>query len=645
MEGSSSTKVSKPIRRSRIPLSCEACRSRKLKCNREKPCQNCSARGETCYFKGSANGAPLAPARDQNGEAMRQRLDHLEDMVKTLVQQNQEIVFPNESQTSSSATLDPDQGRMGITFVDKAHSVYKATQDWHDVLREVNKLKEAWNETMDEADAMSSLSNSVDGTSLLFNQVDRVDVHTILDSLPPKAEVAKLLSWFFDRANFPIAVPPIIHEKTFMREYEDHWKNPTETGIIWVGLLFSILGVTMLASQFGGMQFEGTAEERFHTYRQRAAQCLLMGDIAKCLPYTIETLRLNATAELNRKDDNGRGLWIMTGVLVRAAVNMGYHRDPDHTPSLSMLQAEYRRRVWLSVVSMDEVASFLSGFPCMTSALNSDTKEPRSVHDWELDSETSVLPPSRPPPESTPATYLIVKGRLFHALGKIIDFINGPNPDDYGRVVEIDRLLYETWSHIPPHIKLEVRQVERIHLKSPADHSNIQLVCMYHHGVCRLHRRFIRRADSISRARVIASSLELIKYQRLLQPSWYAFSRTRQMLAPAAMALMLELETRRRLPGSQSMFSTSHLLEALRSAVGYWANALSSCDEAAKIYRLLDEMLRAYEAADEITPKHSVVFQPGSIELPDRDFSLVLAEKDIDWAWWDDIVGGSGLWD
>lgn len=72
--------------------------------------------------------------------------------------------------------------------------------------------------------------------------------------------------------------------------------------------------------------------------------------MAKCLPYTVETLRFNATAELNRGDDNRRGLWIISAVVVRAAINMGYHRDPSAlVPGISPLQAEYRRRAWLSV--------------------------------------------------------------------------------------------------------------------------------------------------------------------------------------------------------------------------------------------------------------------------------------------------------
>ncbi|KAL4928177.1 Zn(II)2Cys6 transcription factor [Aspergillus undulatus] len=643
MQAQPAGKVTK-VRRNRIPLSCEACRARKLKCNREKPCQNCTARGEACNYKGSANGAPPLAARDRHGETMRQRIDHLEDIVKKLINQPLALPSPDDSQGSVASTTS-GSGRLGTTVVDGTHSVYKPTDDWHDVLREINELKEVWNEAQNDIDDTPSLSNTVDGTSLLFSQVERVDLPTILSSLPPKPEVDRLIQWFFDRSSFPISVPPIVHEQTFLREYENHWKDPSQTGIIWLGLLFSILGLTMLGVQFGGLAFEGTTEKQFHLYRLRTAQCLLMGDIAKCLPYTVETLRFNATAELNRKDDNSRGLWIMTGVIVRVAVNMGYHRDPDHISSVSALKAEYRRRVWLSVLSMDEVASFLSGFPRMTPAINSDTKEPRNLHEWEITEDSSVLPPSRPLSEPTPATYLIAKGRVFHALGEVVDFVNGPHPDNYDKAMEIDRFLWETWKGVPEHMRLDGDQLYDRQPTSPADHSNLQLACMYHYGICLLHRKFIHISADNSRGRIIASSLALIDYQRFLQPSWYAFSRIRQMLAPAAMTILLELETRRRIPDIESVFGTDALHFELRKAVDLWRKASSSCPEATKLYNLLRKMLRSYEVPGGVdSPPLSSLHPDNGQGLHDSGIFDV-SDKDINWAWWDEIIAGSSLWE
>ncbi|KAL4782881.1 hypothetical protein BJX76DRAFT_358514 [Aspergillus varians] len=588
---------------------------------------------------------------------MRQRIEHLEVMVKRLVTPRQgispSIISSSEGSRGEGAIRTPEMTRVGTTVIDAVHSVYKPTDDWYDVLREVNELKKVWIETLDEpADLQSTLSNSVDGTSLLFGQVDRVDVPEILSSLPPKAEVDKLIQWFFDRKTFTLSIPPIIHEPTFMQEYNDHWKDPSKTSVIWIGLLFSILGITMVAAQFGGPpEYEGVSEPKFHHYRQRTAQCLLMGDIAKCLPYTIETLRFNATAELNRKDDNSRGLWIMTGVIVRAAVNMGYHRDPDHTPYLSILKAEYRRRVWLSVKSMDEVASFLSGFPRMLPAINSDTKEPQNLYDWELCEETTALPLPRPLSEPTPATYLIAKGRLFHGLGEIIDFINGPCPDNYPRAIQIDQLLCNLWLNIPSLMKVDADQVERSSFRTPIDYSTLQLACMYHHGICTLHRKFTRKDGSdlpghISRSRCLASSLALIDYQRLFQPSWYTSSRTRQMLVPAAIILLLELETRRRGPEVDSEIQADTILKAFESAVGLWKDASGSCDEAWKVYKTLNNMLRGLKTIDSTNPLPllSANVWNGSPSEPSSALRMP-DDNGIDWAWWDNLLDGSWPYD
>lgn len=133
---------------------------------------------------------------------------------------------------------------------------------------------------------------------------------------------------------------------------------------------------------------------------------------------------------------------------------MGYHLDPSNSPGISILQAEYRRRTWLSVISMDDMASFLGGFPRTGSALHSNTKEPRNLHDWELSEEETIVPPSRPLTEPTPVTYLIVKGRLFCALGRVADINSAPGPVSYETVLEVDDAVEDAYRIIPPHMRV-----------------------------------------------------------------------------------------------------------------------------------------------------------------------------------------------
>jgi hypothetical protein len=396
-------------------------------------------------------------------------------------------------------------------------------------------------------------------------------------------------------------------------------------------------------------EYEGISESLFQLYRLRTAQCLIIGDIAKCLPYTLETLRFNATAELNRKDDNSRGLWIMTGVIVRAAINMGYHRDPSQSSSISILQAEYRRRVWLSVIGMDYMASFLVGFPRMMPAIYSDTMEPRNLHDWELSDDTTVLPPSRPPTEPTPATYMIVKGRLFRALGRITDFKNTPSLGCYVTVLEIDNSLYEAYQNFPPHMKVYGGRGDFNSFENKSDFSNLQLESMYHQGMCTLHRKFIAKGRldlqyNLSRDRCISSALALLDYQHILEPSWYKFSQTRQTLTLAAMILFLELEHRRRGPDMDTYSDSGALLQALEKSCALWEDAKSSCDEAWRVYQILAGMLSSFQTVAGTSssqtqtseplfefPGLSPQFQPinGSLSL-EKDLFVMSNEMDID---------------
>lgn len=554
-------------------------------------------------------------------------------------------------------------------MIDGAHSVYHGGDEWYTVLREINDLKKTYNQQdTHDYNFRPTYSHTVDGSGLLYSQVKPIERIEILSTLPPKSEVDRLIAHFFNRQVFPIAVAPILHQPTFMREYDEHWRDPSQTHIIWLGLLFSILGITMLAyHQFGEPpEYEGTSETLCQLYRLRTAQCLQSGDISKCLPYTVETMRLNATAELNRKDDMRRGLWIMTGVLVRTAINMGYHRDPSHSPGISVLKAEYRRRIWLSVISMDDMASFVGGFPRMMMAIYSDTQEPRNLHDWELSEETTVLPPSRPLTESTPTTYLLLKGRLFRALGRVSDFSTSPGPASYEAVLQVDRALHDAYEDFPPHMKPDAAGgTAGLDIQVKANFASVSLLGMYHRGMCTLHRRFLAKSRTdgrykLSRERCIASGLATLGFQRGLETSWYKLAQTRHMLILAGMVLILELELRRKAPHEEDDAPHSEVLvRALEGSCARWAEATETCDEALRFHRFLIGMLAGFR------PRTGREDQAGPLQTapPEASFDLSgiplqfdaaggglgfendLSGMDFDWTSWDAFIEGPAISD
>lgn len=121
--------------RNRIPRSCTGCRTRKLKCNREKPaCQNCLARSEggTCTYDGGresshaslggGNGlgnstgvkdGRIGESPRPSSTTMRNRIDRLESLILSMVSEDQ-----GSSSQKSSHTLGHGDGPDSMTSED-----------------------------------------------------------------------------------------------------------------------------------------------------------------------------------------------------------------------------------------------------------------------------------------------------------------------------------------------------------------------------------------------------------------------------------------------------------------------------------------------------------------------------------------------
>jgi hypothetical protein len=245
---------------------------------------------------------------------------------------------------------------------------------------------------------------------------------------------------------------------------------------------------------------------------------------------------------------------------------------------------------------------------------------------------------------------MIVKGRLFRALGRITDFNNTPTLGSYDAVLEIDNSLYEAYQNFPSHMKMYGDGGIFNPSKNKFDFSSLQLESMYHQGMFALHRKFIAKGRldpqyNLSRNRCISSALALLNYQHILEPSWYKFSQTRQMLALAAMILLLELENRREGPDVDTFSDNSALLQALEKSCALWEAAKSSCDEAGRVYQILAGMLSSFQtvAASGSSqaqtteplfefPGLSPQFQPINPSLSlEKDLFEMSNEMDIDW--------------
>lgn len=257
----------------------------------------------------------------------------------------------------------------------------------------------------------------------------------------------------------------ILHGPTFQKEYNRHWEDPSQTCIVWVGMLFVMMRLAMLSYHRDGdepPEFRGKSLDMAGTYRNMMAQCLTLADYTKPHPHLIETLILHLHADYSQTRETETSVWILVGMIARLAMRMGYHRDSKSFPNITPFQGEMRRRVWTFVKQADLLFSFQAGLPSMIRSGDSDTELPRNLYDEDFDESCKELPPPRPSSEPTPISYLIAKARIAFTFGRVIEHTSSMKSGPYETVMEIDSELRRARDMIPEH--LQVRPMEECQL-------------------------------------------------------------------------------------------------------------------------------------------------------------------------------------
>lgn len=92
-------------------------------------------------------------------------------------------------------------------------------------------------------------------------------------------------------------------------------------------------------------EFKGKCHELALSYRTRVADCLIHADYTLPHEYLIETLVLHLYGEYAASRDANSSVWVLIGMISRLAMRMGYHRDPQHLPSVRPFQVSHGSRV------------------------------------------------------------------------------------------------------------------------------------------------------------------------------------------------------------------------------------------------------------------------------------------------------------
>ncbi|OLN82212.1 putative transcriptional regulatory protein C1F7.11c 5 [Colletotrichum chlorophyti] len=528
---SSDQRPAKVTKRNRPPVSCLACRVRKLRCDRAQPCGACSKRGDAhaCKFGpaqgGAVNGSANANAvltltaradgicsnsiHRQDGKAaagqqrqeVQLRLQKLEDMVQDLVNRGSVVTMRDQPLTVAGPTTvptptDSDSGNNDTPapIPTDGEDVYHGATHWTALLHHIREIQTALLPDQTVLPTPPEGGACTLGPDFLFGAVSPATLPQILSSLPPRQDTDRLLGVYF-RAGFTSV--PFLHTVRFQREYEAFWAAPETTSVLWISILFSVIAAAAIivrgkgnASSLGLMvQLRDPS-----VYTGRAVQCLIKGDYLAARTYSVEATLMCAHTRVIGSKDTDPILWNMFGVATRLAQRRGYHLEPRHlSVQISPFEAEMRRRAWFYCEAFDLLLSFQLGMPAIIHEGDNDALGPGNYSDEDFDEETTEMPPERPPTEATPALHYSWKSKLCRILRRVIRHALSPSRPAYEDTLALDDALHRWHDALPACLR-----VRPIRSTGFAEHNwvimyRLMLELTWSKALCVLHRGYLSR--------------------------------------------------------------------------------------------------------------------------------------------------------
>ncbi|KAK4195438.1 hypothetical protein QBC40DRAFT_289059 [Triangularia verruculosa] len=481
-------------KRSRIRFSCTTCRDKKLKCDRQTPCDQCTKRGieATCefipYVTGGPHPGPALPARHNqrdatnpatvtasdshrskpvaNDSAVQARLRHLEHLVQVLKAQRRENI-PAETSTGLGADgddfQDDDLPRLSARVRETAGMIlsdlrYVDASHWESILSDVlsitGSLERPEDVFQDDDDPVVPPTLERQGQpDLLLGGWPRLSVDELIRYLPPRPIADRLLARLF-QAKEPGWI--MFHMPSLLRHYEGFWENPSAMTYTELALLFAMFCNASLYYMKSREELPGRlgdAGEAYRVYKARCAQCLVLGDYTKPWRYKLEAMILYFGSEYLGQQDAHINVSVILSIIVRLAMHMGLHRDPKHYPDMSPFEGEMRRRLWTVLRDVDILIGFQFGLPGNIPNDLYDTALPRNLHDEDFDETTRELPPSRPETERTVTLWCIMKGRIVNVFSEITTAMSSRKAPAFADIMRLDRKLDELATQFPPSLR------------------------------------------------------------------------------------------------------------------------------------------------------------------------------------------------
>ncbi|GKZ74293.1 hypothetical protein AnigIFM60653_009914 [Aspergillus niger] len=424
---------SEPTKKRRRPaLACAECRRRKVKCDRDNPCGQCTAHGQaTCTYIGQDHALPgpsvqqaqplqqpvVRNSAGQNPDASNwpfrgppprvptvDVISNTENSVRGVdgrcpspvrVSSSDHRRQDTQRSSPSSVLTTPSQVHSGVIHGTLAKTRLFGPGHWMSAfplvegLPNLNELPAARDTSHREA----SEQVTIDRISQAVNQCKekaraikqrlpsrRPLPADVYQSFPPRLVVDELVQTYFDSFEWCYKV---LHAGSFRSEYTKCMDALGTADSSSVAKLLLVMSVA--APLYGSTQLCPDLLSSARTWIH-VCQSWLSAPVEKDR-LTVDGLQIYCLLLLARQIHRvGADLvWISVGSLLRMAMQMGLHQDPDHLGGMSNLQKEIRRRLWYTILELNMQTALDSGVPPTITVEDYTTKMPSNVNDDVLE--------------------------------------------------------------------------------------------------------------------------------------------------------------------------------------------------------------------------------------------------------------------
>ncbi|KAJ5655508.1 hypothetical protein N7507_007458 [Penicillium longicatenatum] len=412
-----STSEAQASKRRRVAVACDACRTRKSRCDGLRPrCSLCADLGFECMY--------TPPATATNVIVQKEYLHGLEDRVKRL-----EDCFRTVRSDVDGLTVRVDRGpeaREGVRgeVRDAIHvSDLVGHEDSVDAMGAISFADEEdsgfFGMTPFVQKGFSLSPETADGgfisvskpSTLRQPAQEKVNIF----ALPSQSETLALINLYFSETGL---LYPYIFPQTFLATYH-RMARENFTGVrkSWLGLLNMILAMATITAESNGASADTRIAESDVFYQRGLGLCgseLWRGT-------TLELVQFHLlTGQYLQGTQKSVQVWNVHGLAVKGALQLGLHSQ-HASRTFDPLEQESRKRTWYCCVMLDRTLSMTFGRPAAIPDSYVKLDLP-SVHQFEsssavVDTETSSLSVS----------FFNSTITLYKNLWKVLDSLYGQN--------------------------------------------------------------------------------------------------------------------------------------------------------------------------------------------------------------------------